>query len=74
MASVPRLKASEVSQVPLKSTASVLYSPLAVLNISPTGFQRQTLAGLVFAVQDPQAGGPDVRLRLLALLGDASSL
>ena len=65
-ASVLGLKVSEVLCVPFKSGVSVFYSPLALPNISPTGFQSQIFGGLVFSVQDPQAGDPDAGLRLLA--------
>ena len=37
--------------------------PLALLDVSPTGFQIQTLWGLVFSMQVTQAGGHSVGLR-----------
>ena len=41
---------------------SVSYSLLALPNVSPANFQSQTLWGLIFSVQNPHAGEPDVGL------------
>lgn len=43
---------------PFKSEVSVSYSPLALLNVSPTVFQSQRFWGFSFPVQVPCAGGP----------------
>lgn len=45
---------------------SVSYSPQAHSYASLTGFQCQAFWGLVFTVQAPQSGDPDVELRPLA--------
>ena len=39
-----------------KSGVSISHSPLALLDVNPTGFQSQAFWGLPFLVQDPQAG------------------
>lgn len=41
---------------------SVLYSPLALLYASSTGHQSYMFWELVFPVQDPQAGDPNMEL------------
>lgn len=47
-------------QVPFKSGVLVTYSPPALLDVSPFGFQSQTLWGLIFPVQIPWSGEPPV--------------
>ena len=56
---------SEFVHKPFKSRVSVSHSPLALLDVSLTGYQRQTSRGLVFLVQVPQTGDFDVGLRPL---------
>ena len=38
--------------------------------VSPTGLQSQIFWGLIFLMQDPQVGGPNVRFRSLTLWGE----
>lgn len=45
---------------PFKSKVSVSPSLPVLPGISPTGFQSKALEGLVFPVQVPRAGEPDV--------------
>ena len=44
----------------------LIYSLPTLPNFSPAGLQSQTFWGLIFLVQDPWAGKPNVELRLLA--------
>ena len=44
-------------------------SSFALLKVSPTGLQSQVFWKLIFLVQDPWAGEPDVELRSLTLWG-----
>lgn len=64
-ASALGLGVSEVVHVPLKSRVLVSDCSLALLDISPASFQRQTLWGLIFLVQLPWAGEPNAGLRPL---------
>ena len=65
-ASVLRFGICEIGRVPFKSRVSVSCSPpVALLNLSPTGFQSQMFWGLIFLVQEPWAGERDVGLRTL---------
>ena len=63
-------KACEILCVPLKSKVSISPSSLGLPKLSPAGLQSQMLWGLVFLVQDPWAGTPDVGLRPLTLVGE----
>lgn len=49
----------------LSRMVSVSPSPMEHLHTSPTGLQCQTLWGLLLAITDPQARGPDVGFRML---------
>ena len=68
-ASALGLRAREILHAPFKSRVSVSYSPVALLNISPAGFQSQVFWGLIFLLQDHWAGEPDVGLGSLAPWG-----
>ena len=59
----------EILHVPFKTRVSVSYSPLAVLYASPTGLENQTFSGLIFLMQNRQAGEPNVGLGLLTPWG-----
>ena len=52
-----------------KSGVSVSYSPQALLDVNPAGFQSQ-LWGFVFPVLDPGPGVPSVEPKPLILRGD----
>ena len=54
-----------------KSGVSLTYSPLALLNVSPTGLQRQMFWGLIFLAQDRWPGEADVGLRPFPPWGEA---
>ena len=69
-ASALGLGVCEILCVPFKSGVSISHSLLALLKVSPTGLQSQTFWGLVFSVQDPRAGEPDVGLEPLAPWGE----
>ena len=56
------LKCVRFNICPLRAE-SVSYSSLALLDISPAGFQSQMFWGLIFLMQEPWAGEPDVGLR-----------
>ena len=43
---------------------------MGLQKLSPTGLQSQMLWGLIFLVQDPWAGEPDMRLRTLTPMGE----
>ena len=73
-ASVLGLRVSEFVCVSCKREVLASYSRSAALDISPTGFQSQMLWGLVFLVQIPWTGEPDVGLRLLTCPGGPSQL
>lgn len=60
--SVQGLRAMRFCECSLRVVFSVFYSPLALLNTSPTCFQSPTLWGLIFLVLDPQGGKRDVEL------------
>ena len=47
---------------PFKSGVSISHSPLTLPKVRPDGFQSQTFWGLIFMVQNPQAGEPSVGL------------
>ena len=47
---------------PLRKETFISYSPLSVLNVSPTGLQSQTSWGFIFPVQDLWNGEPSVVL------------
>ena len=49
----------------LKSVLSISHSPLGLPKVSPAALQGQMLWGLLFLVQGPQAGEPDMGLTLL---------
>lgn len=53
-----------------KSGVSLSYSPLALVNVSPTGLQSQMLWRFVFQVQDPRVAKPDREFESLALCGE----
>ena len=57
--------AFEILCSPFKSEVSISSSRLGLLKLSPAGLQSQMLWGLIFPVQDPQAGEPDMGLRTL---------
>ena len=59
----------EILQAPFKSGVSISYSPPALPHTSPAGFQNLMFWGLVFPVQDPQAGELHVGPRPLIPLG-----
>ena len=52
------LGASEFVHKPFKSRVLVSHSPLALPDISPTGFQSYILWKIIFLVQDPRIGSP----------------
>ncbi|XP_032331516.1 oligophrenin-1 [Camelus ferus] len=52
-------------QVSSFSGVSVSHSPLALLKVSPTGFQSQIFLAFIFPIQDPQAVEPTVVLEPL---------
>ena len=66
--------ASEPVHEPFKSEVTVSYSPLVLLDIRPIGFQSQIFGGLIFPVQVPRVGGPDVGLKPLASQEEAPCL
>ena len=51
--------------VPIKSEVSISPYPLGLWKLSLTGLQSQILWGLVFPVQDPQAGEANMGLESL---------
>ena len=53
---------------------SISRSFLGLLKVSPTVLQSQMFWGLVFLMQDPRAGEPNVELRPLAPLGERLQL
>ena len=53
---------------------SLSHSSQAPLKLSLTGLQSQTFWGLIFLVQDPWVGEPDVELRTLTLWGEPLQL
>lgn len=55
--SVLGLEPGDIMCWPLKSGVSVSYSPLALLELNCTNFQRQTLWELIFSVQILRVGG-----------------
>ena len=61
-ASAQRLGGSEFLHKLFKNRASVSHSLPSLPDVSPAGFQSQTLRELVFPVQVPQAGEPKVGL------------
>ena len=65
-ASALGLGAWEILCVPFKCGVFVSYRPLALPNISPTGFQSQMFWRLVFLMQDPWVGDPNVGLGHIA--------
>lgn len=65
---------SPVAGEPFKGNTSVPYSPLGLLDLSPIGFQIQTLWGLIHLVQILRVGVPDVGYEPLASLGEALDL
>ena len=73
-ASVLGLGACEILHVSFKSEVSVSYSLLAFQYIRPGGLQCQIFWRFIFSGQDPQAGDPDVELRLLAPWGELLQL
>ena len=54
------------------SPLRVIPSTQALLKVSPFGFQRQMLMGLIFLMQVPRAGVHDVGLELLLFRGDSA--
>ena len=52
--------------VPFKSRVSYLHGPLVLPKVSPTGLQSQIFRGVIFPVQNPQAGEPNRCLKQLA--------
>ena len=50
---------------PFKSEVSVSPSPVGLVLLITADLQSRLLSGLVFVVQDPEAGEPDVGLRTL---------
>ena len=65
VASVLALRAGVIVHMPSKSSVSVSYCPLTLLDIHPVGFQSQTLGELVFLVQVPWHMETHVGLRPL---------
>ena len=62
------LRVSEFVREPFKGRVFVSHkSSLALLYVSPTGFQSQTLWGLIFLMQVPWPGVTNVGLEPLAL-------
>lgn len=61
LVSVLGLRVREILCGPLKNEVLVSCSPLAPPELSPDGFQSQTLWGLIFLVQIPRAGGAHCR-------------
>ena len=60
----------EILFAPFKSDTSISPRPVGLPKLSPTGLQSQMLWGIIFLVQDPQAGEPNVGLRTLTPLGE----
>ena len=65
---------SEFACEPFKSRVLVPHSPLALLDVSPAGFQSQILWELVYLVKVPKAEVPNVGLRPLTPEGGPSRL
>ena len=59
---------------PFKSEDSISPSPLGLPKLSLAALQSQMLRGLVFLVQDPWAGEPNMGLRTLTTLGELLQL
>ena len=55
----------EILSVPFKSEVSISPSPLGPSKVSPADLRIQMFWGLVFLIQDPCAGEPNVGLRSL---------
>lgn len=64
------LRTSKVLCAPFKRGISISPSPLGFQKVSAAGLCSQTFWGLIFLVQQPQAGAPDVGLRPLTPLGE----
>ena len=64
----------EILCAPFNGGVSVSYGPLGLLYVSPTDLQSQMLWGLIFPVQDPWAGEPDMVLGLLVPWGEPLQL
>ena len=62
--------ACEILCVPFKNEVSLSPSPLGLLKVNLTGLQSKMLWRLVFLMQDPWAGEPDVGLRPHSALGE----
>ena len=60
----------EILCAPFKSEVSISSNSLGLSKVSPTGLQSQMLWGLIFLVQNPQAGEPDMGLSPLTPLGE----
>ena len=60
----------EVLRAPFKSGVSVSPSPVGLLKLRPMGLQSEVLWGLIFLVQNPQAGETDGGLRALTPVGE----
>ena len=71
-ASALGIRVCEILYEPFKS--SISFSPPVLLYTSPTGFQRQTVWGFIFLMQDLQARKPDVGLRLFTPWGEPLQL
>ena len=67
-------RAYEILCAPFKSGISISHIPLGLLKVSPAGLQSQKFWGLVFPVQDSQAGEPNVGLGPLTPWGESLQL
>ena len=56
----------EILCAPFKNRVSIFHSTLALSRVSPAGLQSQMFWGLIFLVQDPQTGEPNVGFRPFA--------
>lgn len=74
IASALGLLACEICMSFLSVESLISYSPLASPYVIPSGLQSQMFWGLIFPVQDPQAGELDVGLRPLTPWGEPLQL
>ena len=63
-------RACDILCTPFKNEVSVSPSPVGLLILSPAGLKSQMFWELIFPVQGPQAGEPDVGLRTLTAVGE----
>lgn len=59
----------EILCVPFRSEVSIFSSPVGLSKLSSTSLQSQIFWGLIFPVQDTQAGEPNMRFRGLNPVG-----